>query len=168
MSRRCLPRVMATIALALASALTGCAAHPARKAASQSQPTRYTAELARAKTHARRIARKIDDKAPLTAEDWAQTRTMIASRDWRVRMRGLTVLEGFGKTSYAEQAWQLALKHLADPDPVGRIYAAADVGRMRPFEAAPHLRPLLQDPDEDVRQCVKQMLDEIDQAAQEP
>lgn len=76
-----------TTCLALLSVLVGCAAPAGRVAASQSQPADWTVELREAHRRTILIAQKIDDKVPLTAEDWAQTLAMIGSADWRVRVR---------------------------------------------------------------------------------
>ncbi len=104
------------------------------------------------------IAAKEDDPGALTARDWADTQSMIANPDWRIRARGLTVLSLFKGTIYADQAWQLALDHLTNPEPVSRVYAASAAAELRPDEAARYIAPLLQDPEKDVRDAAKRNL----------
>jgi HEAT repeat protein len=97
----------------------------------------------------------------LTAEDWADTKAMMAGPGWKLRMKGLTILPIFKGTAYAPEAWQLALDHLTDPDPVPRSYAADAVAILRPEEAARHIAPLLQDPDKETRDAVKRILSRL-------
>lgn len=114
--------------------------------------------LREASERTRAILAKGDDPGALTAQDWADTQSMIANPDWRIRVRGLTVLPVFKGTIYADQAWQLALDHLTNPEPVSRVYAASAAAILRPDEAARYIAPLLEDPDKDVRDAAKRNL----------
>lgn len=57
--------------------------------------------------------------------------------------------------AYTAQVWQIAMDHLADPEPAPRVFAAAALGTVDPAKAAPHIQPLLQDPDPDVRKHIR-------------
>jgi HEAT repeat protein len=115
-------------------------------------------ELRQASERSRAIASKEDDPGALTAQDWADTQSMIADPDWRIRARGLTVLPLFKRTIYADQAWQLALAHLAHAEPISRTFATHAAAALRPDEAARYIAPLLEDPDKDVRDAAKHNL----------
>lgn len=110
--------------------------------------------------HKRALAISAKDTTPeaYTPQDWTDTKAMLSSPDWKIRMRGLTVMPCFKGTAYAAEAWQLAINHLTDPEPVPRLYAADAAAILRPEEAARHIAPLLQDPDKDTRDAVKRVL----------
>lgn len=104
----------------------------------------------------------IGKRRAYTPKEMEILRWAVEDRSWAIRVEALAALSMANyDPQQRQEAIQLAVKRLQDPHWVVRVYALDVLKRLNAKSSAPHILPLLNDPQPEVRKVAKETLQKL-------